>query len=348
MQPFGTDRVRVAGSKIILHAQRSKGWVARVPKLGTHSEHPGTAVQWDESCYEVISAEAGQGERVTYVLVPWREDVVMRMVVVYDEATEAARAAENKSLERSRRLNFLTRLLSMLAGNLPAPVQNHLARELGVSPVRMTLASCALAMMLFGIVIYFQAGARLAQTESPVPPWLGVLALALVVDVAPRFLVVMLQNRGVGSMFGTLLYSIYWAASPRRRMLPAPFTEHGDRLFMLAPAEDVQRRDELELYGPLLGLLPREDQLRLVKLAGFDYRRNSVPLAWVILFFSILGVVTSWMALRESPMAAFSLLVAAGLAVEQVVRLQSFRSGPAGSVLGFLVRPFVRRLLRRA
>ena len=43
--------------------------------------------------------------------------------------------------------------------------------------------------------------------------------------------------------------------------------------------------------------------------------------------------------------AAIALLVAAALAVEQIVRLAALRRGPAASVLRFFVRPFVRKLL---
>jgi hypothetical protein len=42
-----------------------------------------------------------------------------------------------------------------------------------------------------------------------------------------------------------------------------------------------------------------------------------------------------------------SLLAATVLAVEQIVRLIALQRGPTGSVLGFLVRPFVRDLLSR-
>jgi hypothetical protein len=33
------------------------------------------------------------------------------------------------------------------------------------------------------------------------------------------------------------------------------------------------------------------------------------------------------------------------LAIEQIYRIVSFRRGPAGSILGVLVRPFVRKFL---
>lgn len=39
-----------------------------------------------------------------------------------------------------------------------------------------------------------------------------------------------------------------------------------------------------------------------------------------------------------------SIFVAGGVALEQILRLRTFPRGPAGSVLGAVVRPFVRGL----
>jgi hypothetical protein len=59
-----------------------------------------------------------------------------------------------------------------------------------------------------------------------------------------------------------------------------------------------------------------------------------------ILVFSLIGVASSL--LRDAVIAFF---VASALAGEQVYRLAVFRRRPAGSALGILVRPFVRKLL---
>jgi hypothetical protein len=82
---------------------------------------------------------------------------------------------------------------------------------------------------------------------------------------------------------------------------------------------------------------------------GFDYRRHASGLAWIILLGSLLGVLVSFGKFRDyrTVSAFFSMLVASGLAIEQIFRLTAFSRGPAGSVLGFLARPFVRKLLER-
>ena len=105
------------------------------------------------------------------------------------------------------------------------------------------------------------------------------------------------------------------------------------------PTEDVAIRDALTLKEPLLTLLPPADQKRLAERVGFDYRRTAFAVAWVILVFAALGAFTS--------STAPAMLIAAAVAVEQVVRLMRLRREPVGSIFGILVRPFVRDLLRR-
>ena len=87
-------------------------------------------------------------------------------------------------------------------------------------------------------------------------------------------------------------------------------------------------------------LLTPADQSRVAERFGYDYKRESAIVAGVILFFAIIGIVSSYM--RG---ARIAMIVAAALALEQIVRLASFRRGPAASVLRFVVRPFVRKLL---
>src|SRR5688572_7959016 len=102
MQPHGGDRVRVVGERIILLSPIAKGWTARVPKQGTHSEHPGTAVLWDEQYFEVVSADMTAGG-VRYVLMPWREEHTIRQFAAYDEASEAERIADYSAAEKQRK-----------------------------------------------------------------------------------------------------------------------------------------------------------------------------------------------------------------------------------------------------
>jgi len=65
----------------------------------------------------------------------------------------------------------------------------------------------------------------------------------------------------------------------------------------------------------------------------------------VLLLLACAGAISSFASLPRFS-ALVSLVVAAGIGIEQVVRLSAFRRGPAGSILGALVRPFARKLLR--
>src|SRR5262245_32668208 len=98
MRAHGFDRVRRAdGERIVLHARLSKGWVPRVAKTLTTAEFPGTTVLWEERYFEVADARALPNGGVEYVLEPWREHLVMRVVEHYDEPSEAARIAEHRA-----------------------------------------------------------------------------------------------------------------------------------------------------------------------------------------------------------------------------------------------------------
>src|SRR5688500_6691781 len=109
MHPYGGDRLRNAGGKIILQAAIPKGWVARKPK-GIHAEYPGTAVLWDGEYFEVISAERASETAVRYVLEPWRDEHVIRDFQHYDEATEARRIADHRAAASQRKKSVLSGL----------------------------------------------------------------------------------------------------------------------------------------------------------------------------------------------------------------------------------------------
>jgi hypothetical protein len=104
--------------------------------------------------------------------------------------------------------------------------------------------------------------------------------------------------------------------------------------------EDVAKRDLLVMREPLLTLLSASEQQRLAERWGYDYRRYSASIAIGILLFCAMGIASS---IYRS--AVVALFVACLIAAEQVYRLAALRRGPAGSVFGVLVRPFVRKLL---
>ena len=104
----------------------------------------------------------------------------------------------------------------------------------------------------------------------------------------------------------------------------------------------------MTMVEPFFTLLtPAEQELARVRY-GSDYRRYAQWIAGSVLLFSIFGVVSSINTLRVMPRisAQLSLLTALLLSGEQIYRLVRFPRGPAGSMLGFLVRPFVRKYLK--
>jgi hypothetical protein len=335
------------GDKVILHSRIPKGWTPRVPAQGTHSEYPGTTVYCEEQYYEVLEATALETGGVRYVLVPWSEHHTIRTFEHYDAASEARRIADYERAQRQQKASLAARFSSVLLGHLPYPVQNHLQNELGVMPSRMTILSCIPSMLIVGICVYLVAGATVSNAPSPIPGWLLPILGLLVIDSFIRFYIAMSQNRGMGSFIGTPLYILYWSLAPNRDTLASPFTAKGESTtFTLPPPDDVALRDSLETKGPLLTLLTAEEQKALAERYGFDYRHHCFGITWGFLVFAVLGVVTSWISMQQGAVSALvSLLAAAAIALEQVLRLRALQTGPAGSVLAIFVRPFVRDLL---
>jgi hypothetical protein len=352
MLPHGSDRVREVAGKVILHSRISKGWTARTPKTLTNAEHPGTTVLWGEQHFEVVTADVLPAGGIRYVLEPWRDEHVIRTFEAYDDASEARLAADFTRAQRQRRHGVLTRLAGIFLGQLPAPVQNHLANELGVSAPRMTMVSCLPALVLLGACAYAEAGARIEQRTSPIPLLLWFVAAFLMLESAVRFFVVMSQNRPMGTLLGTTGYALFHAlaGSRRRESLPKPFEEPGDGVFFaIPPTAEIALRDSLLMRAPMITLLPAGEQARLARIFGFNYREHAFGPTWFILFFSVIGAATSFTKIQHGrgSTAVISMIVALALAAEQILRLIQLRRGPKGSVLGILVRPFLRDLLAR-
>ena len=346
MLPHGSDRVRTVGEKTILFSRNSKGWTPRAPKTNTTSEHPGTAVLWDDQYFEVVAADV-VGTGVRYVLEPWREEHVFRVVDHYDAESEARRADDWQKAAVQRKRSVGTSLLSILLGHLPAAEQNRLSNEYGVSPARMTIASCFGCLVLLGVCVWFEAKSRLGEATA-IPVWLWFVAGFLSIESAVRFHVAMSQDRGMGSMIGWVGYALYWLITPKRANLTTPLeAPRGQSIYVTEAPEDVALQDALQMRGPLFTLLTTAEQQSLAERYGFDYRSHATGLAIIILASALLGVISSVMTLSHDVTlgALTSLLVAGPLAVEQVLRLRAFSHGPAGSMLGPFVRPFVRSYL---
>lgn len=330
---------------MILHSRLPKGWTARTPKSGTHAEFPGTAVLWDDEYYEVLAADPLPAGGVRYVLEPWRDDHTIRTFEAYTPESEARLLADHEKAVRQRRHSLLARCSGIVLGHLPAPVQNRLADELGVFPARMTLLSLIPSLVLLGTCVWLYAGARLEKDLSPVPTGLWLFAMYMLADSAVRFLIAMSQNRGTGSLPGTVLYALFWLLAPKRWNLVPPFEKsRGEKLFMLAPSEEVAQHDSVEWRSWMLTLLPPAEQHALARRYDYDYRKHASGLAWALLAVGAVGVLASIPKL-ETISGLVSLVIAVLIVLEQSLRLRAFRQGPAGSIFGLLVRPFVRDLL---
>ena len=178
MQGYGTDRVRRGkGEQWIILSSRSKGWVPRTPATMTARDRPGTAVMCEETYYEVVAAVAVEGG-IRYVLEPWRDEHVMRVVDAYDATSEARRAADHRDVVRRDRGRISANLLGLLTGQLPGPVQERMGNELGIWPARLTLISILPAMTVVGLVVNLYVHRRMAGAAP-----LSVLAYPLSGDV---------------------------------------------------------------------------------------------------------------------------------------------------------------------
>lgn len=336
MQAYGSDRVRVKGEQIMLASRFDKGWTARVPKTLTTAEFPGTAVLWEERYYEVAAMERLPQGAMRYVLEPWREHLAMRQTDRYDADAETVRFSEfQKKLQREKHRKSAN-LAGLLTGHLPAIVQNELGSEIGVLPPRLTLISILgeyLVVVGFVLLIVHRV-----TTHGAIPLWLVLSPAYLAIEGAIRFLVNWTQSRAIGSSIGFFAYLIYHLVSGRG---PSPFAEEkGMAIPISEPPADIAARDAILMKEPFLTLLTPADQQRIAARYDYDYKRESKSVAIALLIVSAIGVVSAFMA-----GGFISMFAAAALGAEQVMRLAAFRSGPAGSVLRFAVRPFVRKLI---
>lgn len=336
MQAFGSDRVRPGeGEQFILSSRQSKGWTARVPKTLTTAEFPGTAILWEERYFEVISAEPLPQGGVRYVLAPWKDNHAMRLSERYDAETEAWRAEEyRKQLERERNRKSAT-ALGFLTGHLPGAVQEEMASEWGTMPSRMTMMSAAPLIILAGVPAFISFALMFGGYPPLVPlPLVAVLGY-LTAESVLRFNLAFLRSEPYGSLIGHITYAIY--ALSRGKSQPKV---KGNAVPTPKAPEDIAARDAFTVREAFVTLLTPAEQMRVAERFPYDYKRDSAAVAFMLLIAAVIGVASSIHAGAVVP-----LVVAAALGIEQIVRLIAFRRGPAGSVLRFVVRPLVRKLL---
>jgi hypothetical protein len=346
MQAHGSDRVRVGDDgRRVISSRYPKGWQARTPRTLTSREHPGTAILWDEQWFEVTAIEPlAAGER--YVLEPWPDAHAIRISDQYDEESERRREEQHHSRLRREKGRKTANLLGMFTGQLPAAVQEQLASELGLLAPKLTLLSLIPQFVFIVFVAYSVSGSIISGRGIPVLPILA--AAYFVIENLVRFNMAFSSNRPMGSAIGMFVYLVSYPFT-RRKGAVSPFApERGTSILTTEAPPDVALRDAITTRAPLMTLLPPPEQDALRTRYGYDYRESATTVAFIILVFAAAGVVTSWMTLSRGPSlsALMSLLVAAPLAAEQLWRLVALRKGPVGSVLAFIARPFVAKLLR--
>jgi hypothetical protein len=340
MQAYGSDRARIEdGGRVVLLSRIPKAWTPRAPKTLTSAEFPGTAVLWEERYFEVISAEPLPQGGFRYVLEPWQEMHAMRTIDQYDDAREAERLADYRAQLSRETKRKSANALAILAGHLPAGVQEELGRELGIVPARMTLYSIlGMYAVVIALVLWIVSGI-LGHTPRPLPVYLVTGYFFL--ETSLRFGMAWLIGRPAGSAIGVIAYILYYVTIADRSRATSPFArEKGTIVTISETPEDRVVTDSLMMREALVTLLSPADQARVAARFGYDYRHQSSIIATIILIFAILGIVTS---VRSG--AVISLVIAALLAAEQIYRLAILRSRPAGSILGIAARPFVRKLL---
>jgi hypothetical protein len=340
MQAYGSDRVRAEdGERVVLLSRIPKAWKPRAPKTLTTAEFPGTAVLWEERYFEVVSAEGLPQGGVRYVLEPWQEMHAMRTIDHYDDAHEADRLADYRVRLARETKRKSANALAVLAGHLPAGVQEEIGRELGIIATRLTIIS---ALGVYAVVIALVMWiVNDIMADAPLPAPLIIVTGYLFVESSFRFCVAWLIGKPAGSAIGVIGYLVYYYAVANRARAVSPYAREKGTIVRIGetPADRVVT-DALLMREALVTLLSPADQARVAARFGYDYRHQSSLIAILILFFSAIGVATS---LHRG--AVISTIAASILAAEQVYRLSILRSRPAGSILGIAARPFVRKLL---
>lgn len=346
MRAYGHDRCREVRGRWILHSRIPKAWTPRTPATLTHAEFPGTAVLWDDEYFEVVDATPLAHGGVRYVLLPWREDHTIRTFEAYDGDSERRRMADHELAQRQRKASATARWSGVVLGHLPAVVQEELQNRLGVNPSRMTLSSAVPPIALFGICVFLGAGALLGQNTMRIPIYVVLPLAAMAAESIIRMTIALSTTRGIGSVAGWIAYLGWWLATGRRGI--SPIAGRGESVAFTPPARTVDARDKYELMEPLLTLLPAAEQQQFARRWGFDYRSHANGVAAIVLLFASVGAWTSYGRFTESGSvsAIVSAAIASFVAVEQLVRFLLLRRGPAGSVLGLLVRLATGKTLR--
>jgi hypothetical protein len=344
---IGDDRITPASDgQVLLFSPESKGWVARRPSTELSSEHPGTAVIWEDEIWEVLEIDEMPEFGVQYRLGPWNERHAIRLPSRYSEETEASRRITKREDRTASLVRLSLWLTAPVSGFLPRHVQERLSRLYGSPRVGLAYVSMivpiawgtvsVLAIMASAFVILL-SGSSLFTGYLPL-----LFGVYLFVETLVRFAVVMSEGRPVGSLLGVVPYWIFVKVKGREVEDPSrevvPGTSH-----LQFSDEDI-----FSMLEPLLSLLSEPEQAGLEKRFGFNPFRWGKRTALALALLMAAQVIHSADALTRTPKSPGSLLpllLALALGGEQVYRLVLLTRGQiSGSVLAPLVRPFARRL----
>ena len=348
MKPLGADRVEIgpAGS-VVLVAAVSKSWTPRSPRTLTSAEHPGTAVEWDGRLFEVLDAAPSADGSIRYRLAPWEDRHAIRRIERYDALTEEIRASERRDRSRDVVRRRLAILSAPLAGLLPGGVQRKMERDFGAPATWMTISS-ALPLFVVGFLGIFRVLVGVAGGVLSLPAWLAPappVAAYLFLESTLRLASAVAAGEPMGTLPAALVLALVQAirkpAGERPAAVPPTISPDGG---------DVHDRELVHVLEPVLALLAAGDQERLVLRFGFQAIRWGWRTAACLLALSVLNVAFSLAAFDEPGDLVGGILwnlPALYLAAEQIRRFRELSEGrPAGSVLGRLVRPFAKPLLR--
>lgn len=338
-RPFGRDRVLIdREDRVVLSSPIAKDWLPRSERRGL--PHPGTAVEWDDQQLEVTQARpAGAG--FLYELRPWDESHVIRRLVRYDEESEQLLQAEYDRARRANQHRTAARLMLPLYGLLPAPVQQRIEHGLGIPTSRQTLVSSLtfLAIGAAGVGISILSTFRMIEANLPI--WLIIFIAYLFAESSIRTMLSLSQTRAFGSLLTEVPYAIYLALTTPRASLP--------KTVLIPPSAEQADADAFRLFEPVAALLPAGDQERLVSSFGFNAIRWGRITAVALLVASALGVYSGVTVIRlgrPGVATVLSMAIAVLLLLEQLLRLSLLlRREIAGSLLGYVVRPFAAKRL---
>jgi hypothetical protein len=296
---------------------------------------------WEGEYFETIEALELENGEFLYRLKPWSEAHTIRRIESYDDESEQRRIAAWEKKKRTEKWRRVVVLTSPFTGLLPADAQFYFERELGVLAGTQTMISSA-SFLLVGAV---STAALILQffhfIQNGPPPSLLFLGATLFFDSLIR----LRQNLADGLPMGCYLFGIPYAF--------VRATRHRETLGTNVPQRPVpsetSRRDLYHVIEPVAALLRPEEQERLVRDFQFDALDWGRKTAAVILVIAIVGAFTSFDRLSHSTHGNFGAFVSAfaaiGLIAEQLFRLDAIRrKQKAGSILGALLRPFVRDL----